>query len=171
MTRKDLEDIGITAKVVLKILSKCRFNPRTKCILWTGKTTKFGHGLISKRVKPSMRVKMHYVHRLMYTVFVGDPGELCVCHSCDNPACVNPEHLWVGTQADNMRDMIEKGRRGSTQGEDNGNAKLKAEDIISIRNRYVPRSRTHGSGALGREYGVDPGQILRIVNRERWAHL
>ena len=77
------------------------------CILWAGMRNKKGYGLITLGVNGE-RVRM-LAHRLVYSLAKGDPDELSVCHSCDNPACVRPDHLRLGTHTDNMRDISTHG--------------------------------------------------------------
>lgn len=74
------------------------------CWLWSGKSDTHGYG------RASFQGSMWSVHRLSYSLNRGDPGSLHVCHRCDTPACVNPQHLFLGTRSDNMRDMTVKGR-------------------------------------------------------------
>lgn len=88
-----------------------------------------------------------------------------VLHTCDNPACVRPDHLFLGTQRDNLRDMSSKGR--STRGEKQWMSKLTEAKVCDILTRYAP-----GNGAqLAREYGVVPETVYKIVARKNWAHL
>lgn len=83
-----------------------------------------------------------YAHRVSYQLYKGDiPNGLCVLHRCDNPACVNPNHLFLGTQGDNVRDREGKGRGADHSGEKNGNAKLSAEQVIAIRKATHTRVR------------------------------
>jgi len=79
-----------------------------ECWIWTSTTDSDGYGKI--RVTGKQRA----AHRVSWALANGREPDLCVCHSCDNPKCVNPNHLWLGTQADNLRDMIAKGRRRKT---------------------------------------------------------
>ncbi len=89
-------------------------------------------------------------------------------HRCDNPSCINHEHLEVGSQLDNVRDMLERGRANKAKGETNGRAKLTAEQVAEIRNSYVPRKYGHGSHALAKKYGVSKPTIRAILNGEAW---
>lgn len=79
---------------------------RRGCWLWTGALAPNGYG-----VTRDIRGRQTTAHRVSYELFVGDvPEKKIVCHSCDNPRCVRPDHLWIGTQSDNLLDMYEKGR-------------------------------------------------------------
>jgi len=126
--------------------------------------------------------------------FIGDPGDLFVCHTCDTPSCVNPVHLWLGTNADNMQDAKAKNRmatgdrngsrlhpgrrpRGEAhysqtqperllRGEDNGRAKLTWESVRDIRSRYAASGVTLRSLAV--EYDVSSSMISLVVNHKNW---
>lgn len=106
-------------------------------------------------------------HRLSYTVFVGPiPEGDVICHRCDNPICMNPAHLFAGSQADNLHDMHNKGRgvRGSRQHA----AVLTEDDVKSIRS---DRARGVPALDLAARYGVHKRQIYKVVNREQWKHI
>lgn len=108
-------------------------------------------------------------HRAAYLLFRGDiPPGLDVCHHCDNPPCINPEHLFLGTHLDNMRDMFAKGRRIAAKGEGHARARLTAPQIADIRRR-VRAGETQA--ALSAEFGVSAPHINRIVHRRVWRHL
>ena len=95
-------------------------------------------------------------HRLAYELAFGPiPAGMLVCHSCDNPCCVNTEHLWLGTPQDNMTDKTLKGRQRS------GNQKLTEIDVADIRKQTTP-FRYGALSALGRKYGVCPSTIAKI---------
>lgn len=117
-------------------------------------------------------------HRLSYSWFIGSiPKGKLACHLCDNRACVNPHHLFLGSFKDNTQDMIKKGRnakgysRPNQLGSNNIKSKLSLKDVISIRNSFKLGDRKFGAGSLGRKYKVSDVAILRIVKRESWSHV
>ena len=103
---------------------------------------------------------------------------LYVLHTCDNPACVRPDHLFLGTQKENLQDCLKKGRfnhgsRGS-RGELHPLARLSESDVREIRRRYVKGTGRYNRGnslQLSREYGVCTAEILQIAKGIRWSHL
>jgi hypothetical protein len=104
--------------------------------------------------------------RKAYELFVGDiPDGLCVLHSCDNPACVNPRHLFLGTHADNMADMRVKGRASSKPGSKNPNSKLTEQQVRAI------VSSPKLSPELAKEFGVTVQRINQIRRGLGWRHL
>ena len=107
---------------------------------------------------------MFLVHRIAYALGNGcTPGQLLVCHRCDNTRCCNPAHLFLGTYADNMADMCAKGRSGV--GEVNSRAKLTESLVQAILNSDEPRS------ALADHYGVTRATIDKILRGETWKHI
>ena len=127
------------------------------CLEWTGAVTGFGYGQATRFGKPFL------AHRLAYQTHVGPMGDLAVCHKCDNPKCIEPTHLFLGTVADNNNDKIQKGRQA--HGERSGGAKLTADQVRAI------RQSDKTNAALGREYGVEPSNIGAIRNRKSWRHI
>jgi len=85
-----------------------------------------------------------------------------VRHTCDNPPCINPEHLVLGSHHDNMQDMVKRGRSTSA---------LTEEAVRHIRSSYIPRNKEYSARALARKYGVTDTAIRQIVLRKRWSHL
>jgi len=135
------------------------------CWLWKGARGSCGYGNIQPwgRNGPTFRA-----HRFAYELLVGlIPKGLLVLHKCDNPACVNPAHLFLGTQADNLRDMDSKGRRVVVRGERNGHAKLRQEQVEEIRTGYA--SGTITQKELASQYGIDISTVSLIVRGKRWA--
>ena len=110
---------------------------------------------------------MLYAHRVAYELVHGDlPDGLNVLHTCDNPPCCNPSHLFRGTQLENIRDRTKKNRQ-ATRGA-HGRAKLTDKKVENIRREYVRGSRTHGGPALGRKYGVTGQAIRYAVRGKTW---
>jgi hypothetical protein len=150
------------AKLITKdrIESKVERIPEFGCWVWMGTTTVRGYGQIE-----SFKRK-HYAHRASYEAFVGPiPEGMNVCHACDNVYCVNPAHLFLGTQKQNLEDMVKKKR--STLGEKNPMAKLSAEDVKDI--KYL-LSTDVSSKFLALEYGVTTSAINLIKQGKRWNH-
>lgn len=139
------------------------------CWIWTACQKDTGYGQF--RVNGHTRM----VHQLSWELHKGPvPRGLCVLHDCpagDNPACVNPAHLWLGTQADNMRDMDAKKRRvpPDTSGEKNPAAKLTEADVLAIRASYVFRKVT--VKMLAARYGLHHLHVWEIIARKSWAHI
>lgn len=132
------------------------------CLLWTAKINADGYG----RLKWNGRHRA--AHRLAYEIAYGPiPKGLAVCHRCDVRNCIEPEHLFVGTHTDNMRDMMAKGRhkRPDSRGEKHGNARLTAADVLAIRE---DKRRVR---EIARHYKIDSGAISRIRSGERWGHV
>ena len=127
-------------------------------------------------------------HRVAWSIAFGDPGALCVLHRCDNPPCVRPDHLFLGTQEENIQDMLQKGRgvpgialgeylalardamrkapHRRARGERAGNAKLSASDVASIRATYAAGMITQKQ--LGEKYGVTQANVSIILKGDSW---
>jgi hypothetical protein len=143
-----------------------------ECWQWIGARSRHGYGNFGIRPGRTARA-----HRFSYEQERGPiPVGLMVLHRCDNRLCVNPEHLFIGTQIDNMRDMVLKGRRGfvrlpkesQPRGEKHGGSKLTASDVIEIRRR---RDGGERYVRLAEAFGVTSGQIRAIAKRENWSHI
>ncbi len=103
-------------------------------------------------------------HRASYMVFIGKiPEGMHICHKCDNRKCFNPDHLFAGTRDDNMADMVRKGRQRSLSGVDSPNAKLTAEQVQEIRDRYIPYVTTT---ELAKEFGISKQYVGQIARKE-----
>lgn len=112
--------------------------------------------------------KIITIHRYSYLIHKGEIApNLVVMHSCDNRSCCNPDHLSLGTIADNMADMYAKGRNvpPRTRGSKHGNAKLTEEQVLSI------REDTRKQADIAKEYGIHYSLVSLIKSRRKWAHL
>ena len=114
--------------------------------------------------------KFHYIKegQPMLTAFYNRliKDNMCICHKCDNPSCVNPHHLSEGTQQDNSNDMVNKGR--AAKGEKQHLSKLTEKQVLEIRAKYAKGGTTHRQ--LAKEYGVFHAVIGNIIRRKTWTH-
>lgn len=133
------------------------------CWEWLGPRQASGHGYWTKN---GLRDK---AHRWSYRLHFGEPppGKF-ICHTCDNPSCVNPGHLYAGTHLENMRDMRERGRAARPIGEKHPGARLTESDVAAIRS-------LHGAGetqrSLAKRFGVAPSTISMAVRGANWGHV
>ena len=147
------------------------------CWLWLGKKNKKGYG------KCKLRRREYRTNRVSYFMATGeDPGELCVCHTCDTPSCVRPEHLWLGDNLENREDMRLKGRAASgdrsgprlhpermPRGEGHHAATFTAEQVLEIRRMYDAGGISQTE--LARQLNRSKSTIRKIVKRTRWKHI
>jgi len=132
------------------------------CWLWSGALCGNGYGAIrADRQRHNLRT-----HRLSYELAYGPiPQGSHVLHQCDNPKCVNPEHLFLGTHQDNMADKARKGRKAKVMGEANGNAKVTDETVRQI------RAATGYQADIGARYGVSQTTVWKIKHGHSWGHV
>lgn len=138
-----------------------RVKKSPKCWEWIGYKTADGYG------------QYYHVgaHRIAYYLAHGNiPMGMCVLHRCDNPVCVNPEHLFIGTDRDNVLDMISKKRGAYYDGRSNGDARKLSEcQVLEIRKFY--KSGNFTQAELGRKYKTDKSNVGSIVKGKTWRHL
>ncbi len=138
------------------------------CWLWTGTVTNRGYGKISLGGATSGEV---LAHRLSWEMANKKtvPQGMYVLHHCDNPLCVRPDHLFAGSQADNIHDMMSKGRGchpNPASGERNGNSKLIVTQVLGIRKLLASGM---SASSVGKRYGVRHSTVLNIRNRVTWV--
>ena len=145
-----------------RLAERVRRDDLTGCLLFSGALGVDGYGLIRDGGRNSS------AHRVAWTVANGPiPPSMFVCHSCDNPPCVEPSHLSLGTNDDNMKDMRAK-NRGPTRAS-NPQARLTLQQVMDIRRRFVPGRNRHIRGnakELADEYGVAKRTILNAVTNQ-----
>ena len=129
------------------------------CWEWVGYFGAGGYGAMSRGGKNCS------AHRISYEAYKGPiPKGMVVRHSCDNPACINPDHLSIGTQKDNMADRDARGRR-DVKGEQIGTAKLTETEVLEI------KASSESLVTLAARYGVDRSNIWQIRSGKSWKHL
>lgn len=155
--------------------SQNKSHNETPCLEWQAGKSKSGYGKF-KYCGQTVRA-----HRFVWAYCIGPiPDRMCVCHHCDNTLCVNVCHLYLGTNADNSRDMQNKGRaakgkhNGSwtheesrPRGERHGMSKLTDSQVSEIRRLYIPRSQEFGCPSLCSKFNVHPTQIWNIVRGQQ----
>lgn len=134
-----------------------------ECWLWSGARTGAGYGVVT------LLGREVSVHRLAWELERGPiPVGMSVLHRCDVRHCCNPAHLFLGSQADNIADMVSKRRQFRPEGVRHHNAKLCDEQVIAARQR---RSMGEGVTALAREYGVSPATMCDALRGRTWSHV
>lgn len=162
------EVMEITGNIIKRFSNKYKIDPETNCWIW--QATKTGRG-IAKYGYLKVNKTMKVAHRISYEIFKGPiPDGLNVCHKCDVYSCVNPDHLFLGTQIDNMKDMIKKGRSSKNIGENNIQCKLSEQIVNNIRNIYNKNPKVNKS-SIAREYNVTPTTICNIIKGKLWPSL
>lgn len=148
------------------------------CWEWQAGKVPFGYGRFYCDHKPIDAHRFSYILANGPIPIGNSPHDTCVCHTCDNPACVNPKHLFLGAMVDNVADMRAKGRAFDTskmppeciaRGERNGNARITPDIVREIRQRYEAGGVS--LRGLGRLYGISGNWATRIVRREVWQHI
>lgn len=157
--------------IVKRLFSKAKHNETTGCMEWTGCCSGDGYGAFK------IRGRQHGAHRLAFALMAGPlPPDMCVCHRCDNPVCINPAHLFVGSHQDNQQDKMAKGRSNLptgeqhwthwkpqriSRGERHGSSKIKDAHVDEIRSLY--RSGALKQKAIASIYGISVSRVSQLV--------
>lgn len=141
------------SKVIIKNINECW--------IWMGLKDKDGYGKFFENNNDTIRS-----HRYVYTLYYGDiPENMQICHTCDTPECVNPNHLFSGTHQDNVNDKVNKNRQ--VKGENHIGSKLKESDIILIRQLAL----TIPHNKLAQQFNISTFMIYNIIYEKSWAHV
>ena len=146
-----------------------------KCWIWTGGINSNGRGIFW------LNGKTELAHRVSHEINIGKiPEGLWVLHRCDNGKCVNPNHLFLGTCLDNVRDMIAKGRKVTLRGSDDPKSKLIEEQVLRIRSLYqtsllerssIFKTHPYSQYGLAKMFGVSRSTIESIIHKDNWKHM
>ena len=171
--------VNINHKTISRFMSKVLKDRETGCWNWVGGKDRKGYGKFSiggsRNKDGTRRNSMVTSTRVSYELFIGPiPIGLghhgtCVLHRCDNPQCVNPKHLFLGSNKDNVRDMDSKGRRVNSQpnGERHGMSKLKENQVDSIVSKLAEKMPQH---LVAKEFGVCLATVNHIARGRLWSH-
>lgn len=152
--------LEITPALIARFEAKYIPEPNSGCWLWLGSPNQAGYGRFG------VGHEVVKAHRVSHEIYKGSTKGLHVLHHCDNPACVNPEHLFLGTQTDNRADMCRKGRHASVCGEDSGKAKLTNVQVAELRQlKGVLSCRK-----IGARFGIEGSYVSRLLSGVRRAH-
>ena len=152
------DNYPVLASDMERFAKKYVIDQRSGCWLWTASKHKQGYGVLN------VAGKSRRAHRVAYQAFKGRcPGEFLVCHRCDNPSCVNPDHLFLGTQKQNVADAVRKGR--AIRGERVAAGKLTESEVRKI------LSDTRPTREIANDFGVARQSVNAIKTRKSWRYL
>lgn len=157
--------MNITQSDRERFFDKVAVGAHDECWEWGASLHKDGYGRVG------LGGDVLLAHRVSYAIEHEDPDGDLVLHTCDNPPCVNPAHLYLGDQSDNNRDAWDRGRRTMSDqtGSNNHATKLDEETVREIKSRY--ESEDISQAKIGEEYGVSQSTVSLIVLGETWGHV
>jgi len=147
-----------------------RFWPKVNftksCWEWNASKDVKGYGMF----RPVFGRSMEHAHRTSWKLVNGNiPVDMMVLHICDNPACVRPDHLWLGNNQDNMTDMVSKNRSKGAAGEKNSHAKLSVDNVREIRMLVSKQHRSYAN--IAKIFGITPTQARKVSTGKAWSHV
>lgn len=150
---------------IKSLLESVEFNKQTNCWEWTGYKNKDGYGVVCRKCDDkTIQVK---AHRFIYAWICGDiPAGLVVRHSCNNPACVNPEHLLLGTVKENAEDMVKIGH--SCKGTKHPNCKINENVVLKI---FDLAKQGFSCVKIGKQVGLGKTRVQIILSGKGWTHV
>lgn len=151
--------------IIQSLFSSAQVNPETGCWEWQGSRNDAGYGRMQfcGRSQLVHRVVAH----LALEMPLGSKG-ICALHHCDNPPCFNPDHLFIGSQQDNVDDCAAKGRARKAIGEESGTSKLTGAEVLDIRSRYVAGEPY---GQIASVFAVSVPLVALICQKKLWRHV
>jgi hypothetical protein len=157
--------VNLPERIKERFWDKVDIRGEDECWEWNGYCNPDGYGQFAHNGKPDR------AHRAAFILSGGILTEEknCVCHTCDNPSCCNPAHLFAGSKSDNNLDMVQKRRNGSARGEKNKWHKITEKQVIEIRN--LCRENILNKKQIAKIYGLDLSNIYKIYNGKAWAHI
>ena len=161
--RLNYKNIILTKEIINKIKNNTK---KEKCWLYLGHKDKDGY--------PRMKInkKLCRISRIVYEMNYGSFDQsLMVCHKCDNPSCINPKHLFLGTAKDNKQDCIRKKRLNPPRGINHWHAKFKDDDIRYIRKNYIKGHSIYNLDFFAKKYNVCMRNICFIIQNKTWRHV
>ena len=160
-----LLDLNLTQAEIEKFYSKINIGAANECWEWKEVPNTWGYGQYRIRSNPRYQIQAHRLAFFLH--WKVDPEDWRVCHECDNPACCNWQHLFIGTQKINMEDKLRKNRQA--QGETNGGHKLTAAQVAEIRLRFANRETTLEQ--LSAIFSIHEGHLDSIIKRRFWKSI
>ena len=161
--QKGAPSMQLTEKDIARFWAKVDVRGEDECWEWSGAHDRDGYGTMNVGARP------YGAHRIVLAMTTGGtPDSRLACHMCHNPGCVNPTHLYWGTPADNVRDMMGAGRQRFLRGEEAASSKMSREQVVAVRDEYTTGELSQT--ALAEKYAISQGAISKIVRNETWCN-